>query len=449
MSKQYSLKNALEDFQEDLTDIEQSPPVSSDDAAISEDAIGDDLQDSRDLGDDVSTLSAASESLESLAIALEMDMFQNHAASAAEVNAVKFALESFGLEDDAEPVKQGDTKKSLKDKVVEGAKKLWKWLMDIGTKIAEWVSGVYARMFKPVTTYESRMAEVVKKSSEKLNEVNGDKYAKQLASEKGVAVGLKDLANFVSDIADANSHVMVGTLLSEIEKNGQADGKAIVEMLNKMQSRFLPAYPVERDGKYYSRRMIGGHTFMMSIGGEEKIDWDHKHEQVKSDKGPKSLSASELKSLSDAISDGVSVWKAAQASVSRMKISKVADDIKRIGKTYKGELNSQAKDALRVMPKMLKSPVVDASLAIASVMGAAVSFAEAHVSTSAKEMATSAGNSVKNAASSRFTASGRALSKANAATTAAANAAKNAPPPPAAPAAPAAKAGKAGKAKKR
>ena len=89
MTKPYSLKNALEQFQEELTEIDQNPGVNQDEADLAEDDVTDDLHDSSDLSEDISTLATASESLESLAQALDSDMFPNHAASRAELYSVK------------------------------------------------------------------------------------------------------------------------------------------------------------------------------------------------------------------------------------------------------------------------------------------------------------------------------------------------------------------------
>ena len=400
MTKHFNLKNALEQMQDDLTDIQQAPPVSQEEADISEDFIDDDLHESDDLSEDIDSLATASESLESLANALEQDLFPGHTASNTEIQSVKFALESYGLEDDANPVKADETKKSLKDRVVAGAKAVWDWLMGIGTKIAAWVSEVFTRMTKPVMTYEKRMAEVVKKSKDGLKTVSGDSYTKQLHGGKKLDVAVKDLATFVSTVATANNSVAASVLLSKIEKSGGADGREIVNALNEMQKGFLKAYPNEVNGKYFSHVLIGGNVFMMDVGSETKIDWDHKHEQKKGDKGPAGLTTSDIASLASAVKDGVSAWKSAQSSVANMKIDKVAADIKRIGKSYKGELSPTAKDALRVMPKMLKSPAIDASMVLAKTLGAAVSFAEAHVSVSLKDRASEAGSSVKDKASS-------------------------------------------------
>lgn len=403
MAKRNSLKIALEQFQNELTDIQQNPGVVQEDADIAEDAISDDLQDSSDLGEDISALATASESLESLAEALESDLFQNHTASNTEVRSVKMALESYGLEEEAAEVKEGDTKGSIKDRVVKAANAVWDWLRNIGKKIAAWVTDIFTRMTKPVLMYEKRMEAVVKSAGEKLNEVSGDKYAKHLSTGKKLDEGIKDLAEFVTKIATANSYVNAGELLSEVEKNGSADGSAIVKMLNEMQKNFLKAYPEDRDGKFYSHKMIGGVVFMMDIGSESKIHWEHGFDQTKSEKGPESIkNSSDMASLSKAISAGVMSWKQAQASVANMRLTKVADNIARISKTYKGQLNDQAKAALRVMPKMLKSPAIDASLALARTLGAAVSFAEAHVNKTLASRAADAGTSIKNKASGAY-----------------------------------------------
>lgn len=405
MTKRYSLKNALEQLQDDLTDERLNVPVDQEDADISEDFIDEDLRDSSDLSEDITSLATASESLESLAFALEQDLFPNHEASYTEIQSVRMALESYGLESGSNLVAQKETKetkktgtalttttpepttkKSLKDRVVAGAKAIWDWIIGIGQKIADWVAKIFVRMTTPMLTYEKRMYEVVRNTRGDVKKVSGEKYAKYLSSDKKLSPAIAELITFSNKLSDANNSLEVKTFIDLIGSKVDTTNKIFVKV-HELTEKYIECYSVLKNDVHYTNPFIGGYVFSMKYTHiNHKLNYEHGYSQEKeAGKAPETLSSNDLKELGDTVKKGVESWKKAQASVAKMKIDQVAKSLKTAAKQHDDEMQDAAKQMIRILPKMLKSPVVDSAMVLARVIGATVSFAEAHVDKDAEE----------------------------------------------------------------
>ena len=377
----YSIKNALEQTQEDLSNIDSAPPVDTGEVLEIEEGIDGDLIEAENVSEDMTVAVNAHDSLESLVVAMEADAFLSHAATPMEIHAYRMALESYGLEDDA-PVQEGETKSSLLDRAKKKVSQIWEWITAIAKRAADWSVELLNKLARPMLTYEKRANAMVALGSDRdFKQVKTESYNSMLGSEKGVIAGIRDYLAFCKKTTDSLSSLDIQRVFSKLAA-GTSAGDDIAKCVGSLESAFSSYGTKSDEGIVCS--FIAGHTFTLKAASDKK-GMTHSYSQ-NDPKGPcKEITEADIPKLRDVVIESVKMWKEIQKTVTDMKLVKLADLTKQAKSAVSKTEGKPLESEIKAMQPFINTPLLKLALVLTRLAGAALSFGEAHYGLSAGE----------------------------------------------------------------